>query len=99
MDIERDGNFIEAGVWLIAAVTVIWQAGRDRIELRRTLWVLGVTLAVFGLSDVIEARTGAWWRPWWLFIWKAACVVPIAGAFVNYFRIRRAMRGKEEQNQ
>jgi hypothetical protein len=101
MDIERHGNLIEAGVWLVAAVVVLWQARCDRVEMKRTLWALAFALAIFGLSDVVEVHTGAWWRPWWLFAWKAACVVVLLCAFMNYFRIRKRVRrsNRQEENQ
>src|SRR5687768_131601 len=75
MDIERDGNLIEAGVWLLLALVLAGYALRRERQLRPTLFLLVLTLAVFGGSDLVEARTGAWWKPWWLFVWKAACVL------------------------
>jgi hypothetical protein len=38
---------------------------------------------VFGVSDVIEAQTGAWWHPWWLFAMKALCVLGFLGAILQ----------------
>ena len=32
------------------------------------------TLTLFGLSDIVEIQTGAWWQPWWLLVWKGACI-------------------------
>lgn len=32
----------------------------------------------FGVSDIIELQTGAWWRPWWLLLLKAACLLSFA---------------------
>jgi hypothetical protein len=40
---------------------------------------------VFGVSDLVEAQTGAWWEPWWLFVMKAACVL----VFVLAWRAHR----------
>lgn len=48
-----------------------------------------VTFAAFGLSDVVEVQTGAWYRPWWLFAWKAACVAVFAGLLAERFRLRK----------
>jgi hypothetical protein len=44
-------------------------------------WLLPLCFVVFGASDVIEAQTGAWWHPWWLFVMKALCVLGFLGAF------------------
>jgi hypothetical protein len=44
------------------------------------------TFVLFGASDLIEVRTGAWWRPWWLLAWKAACVFALIVLLVGYYR-------------
>jgi hypothetical protein len=36
-------------------------------------------LVAFGFSDVVEIQTGAWWRPWWLLVWKGACLLAMLG--------------------
>jgi hypothetical protein len=89
VDIERDGNVIEAGVWLLVALLLGWQARREHGAARGVLLVLGAVVLAFGGSDLVEARTGAWWRPWWLLVWKAACVVLMLGLFGKYFRLRK----------
>jgi hypothetical protein len=89
MDLERDGNLIEAGVWSVLALTLAVYAWRSEKQFRATLFFLVSTLAVFGGSDLVEARTGAWWKPWWLFVWKASCVLALLLGFLRYYRIRR----------
>jgi hypothetical protein len=39
--------------------------------------VAAAVLLAFGGSDVVETRTGAWWHPWWLLVWKGLCVVAL----------------------
>ena len=90
MDLERDGNLIEAGVWFLLAIILLIHALRSERRLRRTLLVLVITLAVFGVSDLVESRTGAWWKPWWLFVWKAACVAMLCFGFVRYYRMQKS---------
>ena len=87
MDLERDGNLIEAGLWFVLAVVLFIYAFRRERRLRGTLLTLAVTLAIFGASDLVEARTGAWWRPWWLFVWKALCVSALLAGFVRYYQL------------
>jgi len=94
MDLERDGNLIEAGVWFLLALTLFIYAFRRDRRIRPTLLVLAFTLAVFGGSDLVEARTGAWWTPWWLFAWKAACVVVLLLGFVRYYRLTKRGGGE-----
>lgn len=90
MDVERDGNLIEAGVWFALSLTLLIYAIRSGKRGRPTLFVLVVTLAIFGGSDLVEARTGAWWKPWWLLVWKAACVVVLLCGFGRYCAIRKS---------
>ena len=64
-------NYGEAGLWFIIALVL---AVRLRMK-GSWRWLLPVAFACFGVSDLIEVQTGAWWEPWWLFILKAACVL------------------------
>ena len=83
-------NYIEAGLWLVLGLGAAVQAVRYSGALRRDLVILAVDLIAFGLSDVVETRTGAWWRPWWLLAWKAACVGVMLALLLTY--VRRRMR-------
>jgi uncharacterized membrane protein HdeD (DUF308 family) len=88
LDIERSGNLIEAGFWLIFGV-VVCVAGVKRGRSFGTFGVIaGLVAILFGLSDLIEARTGAWWCPWWLLAWKAVCVAVLVLSFLRYRRLQ-----------
>lgn len=53
-------NYLEAALWWALAGVAFFRApvgGRA---------VLVAGLAAFGLSDVVEVQTGAWYRPGWL---------------------------------
>lgn len=56
---------------------------------RKECSIAAVTLILFGFSDIVEASTGAWWRPWWLFVWKALCVLILLMLLISYFRWKR----------
>lgn len=97
MDIERDGNLIEALVWWVVAVVLWMRRRREGADVRRVLLILAVAFAVFGVSDLIEARTGAWWRPWWLLVIKACCVGVLVWGFHGWHRrLRMAGAGVKE---
>ena len=83
-------NYIEAGLWIALGAGAAAQAVRYAGEVRRDLLILAVDLIAFGLSDVVETRTGAWWRPWWLLAWKAACIGVMLALVVRH--VRRRMR-------
>jgi hypothetical protein len=53
--------------------------------------LISITQQVF--SDLVEARTGAWWKPWWLFVWKAACVLLMLGGAWRYQRLTKRGSG------
>ncbi|MFO1482813.1 MAG: hypothetical protein U1F71_05540 [Verrucomicrobiaceae bacterium] len=74
-------NLAEAGFWfLIAFVLLFRRMGRP------WRWLLPLAFAVFGVSDLIEAKTGAWWIPWWLLVMKAACVLVFLLAWRAHWR-------------
>ena len=73
-DFSRLFNQGEAVLWFLIAITLLV---RPIPKLAQTSWrwLLPMCFVVFGVSDVIETETGAWWHPWWLFVMKALCVL------------------------
>ena len=81
-------NYGEAAVWGIAGVYVLWRS-RHRPKATRILGsVASVAFFAFGISDLVETRTGTWYEPWWLLAWKAACVLILLSCL--YFHARDA---------
>lgn len=74
-DSFRYSNYIEGVVWIVVGLLAL-KAARDR-NCPRHAWPLLIVFVLFGFSDWVESTIGAWWRPWWLFVWKAACVLAI----------------------
>ena len=70
-------NLIEAGFWIVLGfAAMLWpRAGREQRRIGR---FIGLWLIIFGLSDLVEMSTGAWYRPWWLLVWKALCLLMLA---------------------
>lgn len=85
----RYANYAEAALWVVIAVIVATLSLRRR-RLNRTSVLLAVALLAFGASDIVEARTGAWWRPWWLLVWKGACLLCFLAVLVAHLRARRS---------
>ena len=84
----RVSNYIEALFWCSVACVVFVRSRRLSMPARvdGTWWA--IDLIVFGLSDLIEAQTGAWWRPAWLLAWKAACLLGMLVLAVRWFARR-----------
>jgi len=85
-------NHIEAGLWAAigvgCAIAAVYQHG----VIRKDSVAAAITFVIFGGSDIVEATTGAWWRPWWLLLWKGACLFAFLVLIVRYARRRKTTR-------
>ena len=88
-DLAVTGNQIEAILWFAISAGFGIRAIRTARGQRRLAGILALAFLAFGVSDLIEARTGAWWRPVWLLILKTTCVGFFAYGLWEHFRIRK----------
>ncbi|MBA3313998.1 MAG: hypothetical protein M3552_04405 [Planctomycetota bacterium] len=95
MDFAQIYNAIEAAWWIGLGIALfVFPIRPDSAKRRRAL--AGV-LMVFGLSDVIEIWSGAWWRPWWLAVLKFGCGFAITILVLLWFRrVRRVSIGERQ---
>ncbi len=84
-------NHVEAAVWALIGLICVGCALRRTGIVRRRCWQAGAVFVVFGCSDMVEAHTGAWWRPWWLLVWKGLCTLALVALLIDYRRRRQAM--------
>jgi len=84
-------NYLEAALWTIGALVFLIRGLRRRGRERGISFALVAAFLLFGLSDVVETHTGAWWRPWWLFAWKAACLAAILVLLLSQIQRRAAV--------
>jgi hypothetical protein len=84
-------NRVEAGLWLAIALALT-VAGMRRSGPRLDLVAAAIAFALFGMSDLIEATTGAWWRPWWLLVWKGGCVLTLIVLLRRHAARRRRLK-------
>jgi hypothetical protein len=85
-------NIVEGIFWLLlAAVMAAFALRRGRHTDLLTLCCL--LMIAFGVSDFAEVRSGAWFRPWWLFVWKAMNVMGFALLYWIYRRRCNSARG------
>lgn len=99
-DLSYTGNLAESVLWFIFAIVFCVVAFRTDSRRRPLSLTLAAAFLAFGISDLIEAQTGAWWRPPWLFILKAGCVGVFAYGYWEHRRIRNteASRPNEPAN-
>jgi hypothetical protein len=82
-------NYAEAALWAAIGAAFAIQSFRRGGATRLTCLVAAIVLLAFGASDVVETRTGAWWHPWWLLAWKAACVLALLALVIQWWRASR----------
>lgn len=85
-------NIMECGLWILLSMIMAIVSWRTRAIARRLASLAVPILFIFGISDLVEASTGAWWRPWWLFVWKALCVAALLALACTYYRINAAAK-------
>jgi len=83
-------NYIEAGLWITIGMGFAMAALRHRGITRRQCLIAAVDFVLFGISDLVESTTGAWYHPLWLLIWKGACLLVFAWLLIKYLQRRRA---------
>ena len=93
MDIA-EFNYIESVLWFIIAIGLLVHSlklGKSDASFKICLISSGAFVA-FGVSDIIEAQTGAWWRPFSLLVLKAICVVTFVLCFFKYKKLQGAKK-------
>jgi len=83
-----NGNYVEAFLWFCFAIGFAVNAGKTSGKTRINRLITTLFFLLFGGSDIVEVQTGAWWSPWWLFVWKASCVLSMVILFWVYLRDR-----------
>jgi hypothetical protein len=76
-------NYIEAIFWISIGITYLYFANTKTSKLY--FFFVALTFITFGISDIVEANTGAWWKPLWLFFWKAICLISFIILIIVYY--------------
>lgn len=83
-------NQCEAVLWFVIAVGIGCRI--RRLAWVNVYWLLPPAFFVFGISDVIESRTGTFWDPWWLLVMKVACVMVFMWVGAHHLRAKAKRR-------
>ena len=87
MNIASIFNYFEAALWFSIALTVFLRRKNDNLKLTKLAIVVSISFLFFGVSDLIEANPGAWWRPWWLLVLKGLCILSFVTCWHKYRQI------------
>ena len=85
-------NIGECFLWLLISIILLAKSTRATSNVRSIFRVLSLAFFLFGVSDLIEAHTGAWWTPIWLLFLKGGCIVAFVWGFFRYYRIVKGSR-------
>ena len=88
-------NAFEVVWWIVCGVVVFAKSRRAESPQRGRGLLSAVALVLFGLSDVVELQTGAWWKPWWLAVWKGLCIAILITCVAISFRNRARQMNRE----
>jgi hypothetical protein len=82
-------NIGEGLFWILLGTGFGVSFALTRAKDKKTRAVAMLLFVVFGMSDFVEATTGAWWRPWWLLCWKALCVAGLTMMTLRYWHRKK----------
>ena len=90
-------NIAEALVWIVIALVIAARASFARPGPRQIGFIASAAFVAFAGTDLIEAKSGVWYRPLWLLAYNAGCVAFIVGCYVKYLSLRNAPSAHEPQ--
>ena len=86
-DFFSDSNYLECCLWVFIGVCFAFAARKP--EPRSQCLIASIAFLLFGISDYVEAHTGAWWRPWWLLLWKGGCLAVFLVLLITHYTKKR----------
>lgn len=91
MDYYATLNLIEAAFWIVVGLTIVATRNLYAEKYGQLVVYAFVVLALFGISDILEARIGNFLDTGmeWLFVWKAINVIALIGGFMWYLFLRK----------
>jgi len=99
MDYVWAYNIFEGFLWL-GFSCIFFIPAMKRTEKNRLFCILGGLAFVFAsLSEFYEAHTGAWWKPWWLILWKGSFAPISVLMYLWYRKIQKTKRMHEKPSE
>ena len=88
MTIASIFNYCEAVLWFTISLIVGLRLKKTDVKLKKIAVQTSISFFFFGISDLIEANTGAWWIPWWLLLLKALCILSFVYCLFKYKKLQ-----------
>ncbi|MEQ9069930.1 MAG: hypothetical protein RLO18_24575 [Gimesia chilikensis] len=87
LELDQILNLAEAILWI--SIAGLFLVRLPRLQQNRDLAITcSIAFALFGVSDLIEVSTRAWYQPLPLFILKAVCVITFVTIYITYRKRR-----------
>lgn len=96
-NIYLQGNYIEAIIWFVFAFGFVIVAQQNSGKIKKHSYLAAINFLLFGISDIVEIQTRAWWSPWWLFFWKSGCILTMVWLLYSHLSIQRNSGKIEKQ--
>ncbi|MDP2652589.1 MAG: hypothetical protein Q8Q08_01000 [Candidatus Omnitrophota bacterium] len=83
MDLSASFNLCEGLLWLgLAGLFYKVKVFKKQPD-KKADHLFAVLLILFGISDFVEMRAGAWWEPKWLLAWKVVNFAAMGAVFIK----------------
>jgi len=83
-----NANLVESILWFVIGVCFLVSLLVSK-SYRAEKAIAVVLFVSFGISDLVEIHTGGWYKPWWLFVWKAIDVLGFVWLLARYRRCKK----------
>ena len=88
MDALAIFNSFEAVFWIVTG-GIVWRQTRATSGVRQLGGWAAFWFVLFGISDIFEVFTGAWYRPLALLVFKGVCLTALVACGVMARKRRR----------
>ncbi len=87
-------NYIEAALWFAISLALCptFFNKKKPVSIRMNALVAAVAFFAFGVSDIIEARTGSWWQPPSLLVLNIGCVIVLIVCYIRHRKLKAKLR-------
>ena len=80
-------NLIEAILWIGIGLYMVHKS--FSVKEYKNILITAILFLLFGVSDIIEIYSGAWWSSWYLLIWKISNGIALLYFTFKLLKIRK----------